>query len=116
MANSALIRALEAAQGLSEKHLSSLANWMVFWTAVVVFGLIVEYRESAINFIKEKPWRRLTFIEQAMGAAKQPFLPKLAVLIAPIMVAGGVAGELAVTYIASHEETRSRFFADHLQT
>ena len=77
-----------------EKSLSSLEFWLLFATALVVLGLVLEYwheiPESIVKLKKAWEWK--------------PFL----VITGGVLITIGVAGELTVQFFASRKETDLR--------
>lgn len=83
---------LESIVKALEDSLDSWGNWLVFFTVLVVFGLLFEYYHEIRDLIREHPFRLRHFFRVA-GAA---------------LVTLGVAGELFVEFKASSAETKLR--------
>jgi hypothetical protein len=75
-----------------EEALDSLSFWMRFWTALVVFGLIVEYVPEVLKLFKTRPFDR-SLLRAVMGG---------------ILITVGVAGELYIEFRASSREDALR--------
>ena len=91
------LSALERAAKDLEGSLDSLGFWLFFSTALVVIGLIAEYRHDVIEF-----WE-----EVRRPAAMFPW-PKFWAIAGGILVTVGVAGELIVGIKASRKESDLR--------
>jgi len=65
---------------------SATGCWLTCFTALVVIGLILEYRKDVIELFRSFEW------------------PKLGSVIGGILVTVGVAGELFVGFLASNIE------------
>ena len=76
---------------LLEEWSDRLGNWEEFWTAVVVFGLVVEYLPLILGIVKAVE-KHARLLEQAGG----------------LLVIVGVAGELLVSRRAASVETDLR--------
>jgi hypothetical protein len=81
---------LERSIDALETSLDSLAAWLLFWTALVVVGLIIEYVPE--------------FVELRRDVKRK----KLFTLVGGVLITVGVAGELAVEFKASRVETTLR--------
>ena len=79
-----------AAKTSFEGSVDRLEAAMHWFTALVAIGLVVEYREPFLEFIKTHDWK---YIRDAIGG---------------IMVTVGVAGELLIGFVASFKDGRLR--------
>jgi hypothetical protein len=86
------LSALEGAISKLERSLNSLGGWLVFFTLLVVIGLILEYAEDLKDLITKRPFKW-----KLLGA-----------MVGALLITAGVAGELVVEYRASRVETELR--------
>lgn len=91
------LSALERAARASENSLDGLGFWLFFFTALVVIGLIAEYRHEVVEF-----WEEIR-----RPAAMFPW-QKFWAITGGVLVTTGVAGELIVGIESSREETGLR--------
>ncbi|HME34965.1 MAG TPA: hypothetical protein VKF84_06980 [Candidatus Sulfotelmatobacter sp.] len=99
------LSALESISKALEKSLDFWGLMLLFFTALVVVGLVVEYWHDVQEF-----WTRLTW-----PMASFPW-DKFTALAGGILVTIGVAGELLVTYKASLVETQLRENSHKIET
>jgi hypothetical protein len=99
------LSALESISKALEKSLDFWGLMLLFATALVVIGLVVEYWHDVQEF-----WMRLTW-----PMASFPW-DKFTALAGGILVTIGVAGELLVTYKASRVETQLRENSHKIET
>jgi hypothetical protein len=85
-----------------ESSLDSLGWWLHLATALVVFGLLLEYLHQIPESIKE--YRKT-----------RSYWPIL-IVVGGVLITVGVAGELAVQYVAGRTETALRKANDELFT
>jgi hypothetical protein len=96
---------LKTIQAGLEGQLEVLARWLVFWTGLVVLGLMMEYGPE---FTKWKP-RNLKKPRSFMWV-------KIWVIMGGVLVVGGVAGELNVESRSSRVETTLRDTSGQIET
>ncbi len=97
--------ALERAISNLERSASSLEAWLTFWIALVVVGLAVEV------FVVVKEWvdERRQFRSQVSPAPHKVGWDKLVLHLAgPILITGGVAGELFIHVQSGRVQTELR--------
>jgi len=82
-----------------ENRVDELARWLVFWTGLVVLGLLLEYGGAAGKAVGAK-WNSKKFFHN-LWAVLWPVLGGL-------LIVGGVAGELSIEFKASRAETELR--------
>jgi hypothetical protein len=98
------LSALQATAKALERSLDSLGFCLFVFTALVVVGLIAEYRHDVVDF-----WE-----EVRRPAAMFPW-PKFWAIAGGILVTGGVAGELIVGIRASRKESDLRTFSHQIE-
>jgi len=86
------LSALESALKALEASLDSLAHLLMFWTALVVVGLAVEYHEDFKQLLTGRPRTR----------------KRWPVVVGGALITIGVAGELGTQFKASRVETDIR--------
>src|SRR4051812_6605564 len=90
------IEKLTSSKQALESSVDKWSTWLELWTALVVFGLVIEYGPEIIRFIRERD-RKL-----------------LHTLVGGLFITIGVAGELFVGMKASKDETDLRTVNDSI--